>query len=237
MATRARGERTRQDIINAALRLFAVHGYQPTSTCDIIEAVSISKGAFYHHFKSKQDLALTVLDQVRSQYEEMVAQPTQQQPDPGARLGQMIRTVVELNNSGRWNNCLLLSRLVQETTELEGPLKERVVATINWLVGLCAESVTQAQQAGAVNGTFDPQELSRLVISSLLGAVSVEELGEHIMTLRGVANQLLQLLGLGAIAEASSPATTDQATQPPASGETDEGFGPNEGFGTRESFS
>ena len=226
MATRARGERTRQDIINAALRLFAVHGYQATSTTDIIEAVSISKGAFYHHFKSKQDLALTVLDQMRSQYDEMVAQPTQQQPDPAARLGQMIHTLVELNGSGRWNNCLLLSRLVQETAELDGPLKERVVATIEWLVDFGAESVIQAQQAGVLSGSLDPRELSRLILSAVLGAVSGEELSENVVTLRGVADQLLRLLGLGGTAKFSATAATDQAAQPdesPTSSQEDEG--------------
>jgi AcrR family transcriptional regulator len=44
------------EILDAAERLFAIRGYDATTVKDIISAVSIAKGTFYYHFKSKEDV-------------------------------------------------------------------------------------------------------------------------------------------------------------------------------------
>lgn len=46
----------KQEVLVTAMRLFATHGYEQTSINQIIAALSISKGAFYHHYSSKEDL-------------------------------------------------------------------------------------------------------------------------------------------------------------------------------------
>ncbi|HEV7274793.1 MAG TPA: TetR/AcrR family transcriptional regulator [Devosiaceae bacterium] len=46
----------RTEILDCARRLFASQGYDATSISQIIAAVGISKGAFYHHFAAKEDL-------------------------------------------------------------------------------------------------------------------------------------------------------------------------------------
>jgi AcrR family transcriptional regulator len=46
----------RAEIIEAAMRLFIERGYDATSINHIIGRAGISKGAFYHHFQSKEDL-------------------------------------------------------------------------------------------------------------------------------------------------------------------------------------
>jgi AcrR family transcriptional regulator len=46
----------RQELLDIALKLFATRGYDETSVNDVIEAAGLSKGAFYHHFSSKEDL-------------------------------------------------------------------------------------------------------------------------------------------------------------------------------------
>jgi TetR/AcrR family transcriptional regulator, cholesterol catabolism regulator len=47
--------------IETAMKLFAEKGYHFTSIQDIVEAWGISKGAFYHHFSSKEDLMLSIV--------------------------------------------------------------------------------------------------------------------------------------------------------------------------------
>lgn len=49
-------ESLRDQIVSAALGLFREQGYQSTSLQDIITAAKCSKGGFYHHFASKEDL-------------------------------------------------------------------------------------------------------------------------------------------------------------------------------------
>ena len=57
-----RSEETRSKIIASAIKLFSNRGYNAASVDDICADAGISKGAFYHHFKSKQDLFLALLD-------------------------------------------------------------------------------------------------------------------------------------------------------------------------------
>jgi AcrR family transcriptional regulator len=46
----------KQELLLTAMRLFAAQGYEQTSINQIIAALNISKGAFYHHYSSKEDL-------------------------------------------------------------------------------------------------------------------------------------------------------------------------------------
>lgn len=57
-----RSEETRIKIIESAIKLFSNRGYNKASVDDICEEAGISKGAFYHHFESKQALFLALLD-------------------------------------------------------------------------------------------------------------------------------------------------------------------------------
>jgi AcrR family transcriptional regulator len=57
-----RSEETRTRILESAIKLFSNSGYNKASVDDICAEAGISKGAFYHHFKSKQELFLALLD-------------------------------------------------------------------------------------------------------------------------------------------------------------------------------
>src|SRR5271167_3848983 len=46
----------RAELIDCAQRLFLQKGYERTTINDVIEATALSKGAFYHHFRAKEDL-------------------------------------------------------------------------------------------------------------------------------------------------------------------------------------
>lgn len=62
MATQQRGEETRSRILEAAVTAFAKQGYDATGVAEICRRADVSKGAFYHHFSSKQALFLELLD-------------------------------------------------------------------------------------------------------------------------------------------------------------------------------
>ena len=51
-----KGEEKRQELLNAAEKLFCAKGYEGTSVQDILNVAEMSKGGFYHHFASKEDV-------------------------------------------------------------------------------------------------------------------------------------------------------------------------------------
>ena len=57
-----RSERSKGQILDAALKLFSHHGYGATSVRDIAEAAGVSKGNVYHHFEDKEAIFRELLD-------------------------------------------------------------------------------------------------------------------------------------------------------------------------------
>lgn len=67
-------EETVNLILDVAFRLFMEKGYERTSIQDIINNLGgLSKGAIYHHFKSKEDILVAVTDRMTAESNRMLA--------------------------------------------------------------------------------------------------------------------------------------------------------------------
>lgn len=74
MARNKHPEETVNLILNVAFRLFMEKGYEHTSIQDIIDQLGgLSKGAIYHHFKSKEDILIAVTDKMTAESNQMLA--------------------------------------------------------------------------------------------------------------------------------------------------------------------
>lgn len=61
MPVQQRGEETRTRILDVAQEAFARYGYDATGVAEICRRAGVTKGGFYHHFPSKQDVFLEML--------------------------------------------------------------------------------------------------------------------------------------------------------------------------------
>jgi AcrR family transcriptional regulator len=105
LARRPQSERraaTRAGLLDAAEELFAERGFAGTSLADVAEAAGVSKGAIYHHFPSKDDLFLALLEQHfaerRSAVERIAAAPGKAATE---------RLVAEIPQDRLWNLLFL----------------------------------------------------------------------------------------------------------------------------------
>ena len=55
---------TRQTILQKAFELVYVKGYQTTSIDDIIATTQVTKGAFYYHFKTKDEMGIAIINEI-----------------------------------------------------------------------------------------------------------------------------------------------------------------------------
>jgi len=62
MTQEERSEKSRQQILDAALKLFSHRGYGATSVRDVAEEAGLSKGNVYHHFPDKESIFRALLD-------------------------------------------------------------------------------------------------------------------------------------------------------------------------------
>jgi AcrR family transcriptional regulator len=86
---RARGEfprgGTRERIQSIALELFAEQGYEKTSLREIAERLDVTKAALYYHFRSKEDIVRSFVEDYRAELEEVIAWGASQPRTPETR--------------------------------------------------------------------------------------------------------------------------------------------------------
>jgi AcrR family transcriptional regulator len=105
LAVRTQAERraaTRAQLLSAAERVIAERGFAAASLGEIAESARVSKGALYHHFASKDDLLLTLLDQHFQQWIDVSARIGADPADQAPR-----RMVEEVPFDRRWNLLFL----------------------------------------------------------------------------------------------------------------------------------
>jgi AcrR family transcriptional regulator len=89
------GDRTTRDhIVEAADRLFYRQGYEHTSFADIAGVVEISRGNFYHHFKSKDEILHAVIEARLAGTRQMLERWEIEGGSPADRIGSFIRILI-----------------------------------------------------------------------------------------------------------------------------------------------
>ena len=89
------GEKTTRDqIVEAADRLFYRQGYEHTSFSDIADAVQISRGNFYYHFKTKDEILDAVIGARLANTREMLEQWEIEGDRPEDRIRSFIHMLI-----------------------------------------------------------------------------------------------------------------------------------------------
>ncbi|GGJ96454.1 putative HTH-type transcriptional regulator YerO [Lentibacillus kapialis] len=119
-----------EELMDAAVQLFQQNGFHATSVADITEACGISKGAFYKHFNSKENMILKLLQQY---YDDMFSEADRPQDvyNQSPLLVLKRKIMVELEKSLEYRSFFLA--LLTEFPPYEtGPIPEflsRIQAT------------------------------------------------------------------------------------------------------------
>src|SRR6478672_6361672 len=88
-------ERRREEILDAAARLFAERGYSETDTQVLAEELGVGKGTLYRYFPSKRALFLAAADRVMRRLRQRVDERLANIQEPFERIAVGIRTFLE----------------------------------------------------------------------------------------------------------------------------------------------
>jgi TetR/AcrR family transcriptional regulator, transcriptional repressor for nem operon len=86
---------TRDQIVAAADRLFYQRGYEPTSFSDIADVVRISRGNFYYHFKTKDEILDAVIEARLADTRALLEQWEAEGRTPADRIRSFIRILIK----------------------------------------------------------------------------------------------------------------------------------------------
>lgn len=187
----ARAHATRRAILESAAAAFARGGLAGTSLNDLIRGSGLTKGAFYFHFASKQDLAVAVF---RSKQEQLLAgMAAAVRPDDPAleRLVAMLEARVELLGEDPSLRCVL--QLGQELRIGADPDSE-YAGFQETAIAVIADLLAEGRRDGSVRADVDPREDAETAFAAILGIDALSDLlsGGEDLTVRN--QRLVSLL-------------------------------------------
>src|SRR6266446_5835341 len=118
LATKPAGEKTRELILQTALKLFRGCGFEVTTMRDIGQAAKVATGAAYYYFTSKEAIVLAYYDQVQRRHAEKVREEWKGNSGLRARLGILLHSKLEILKDDR----RFLGALFRYTGDPEHPL-------------------------------------------------------------------------------------------------------------------
>jgi AcrR family transcriptional regulator len=164
IARQTRSEVTRRKIIDAAVELFNDVGYSNAGLGDIIERAGMTKGALYHHFNSKEALAVAIIND-GSDILLRTFQGISRSSAPA--LESMIHGVLVTVNLGNTDKLVRMGAVL-----LRIFAKFSEASTLNYGVWLAemAEQARRAQAEGDLRDDIDAQAAGEFIVSTMLGA-------------------------------------------------------------------
>lgn len=159
-----RSARTRGALLEAAARGLSRYGYSNLVLEAVAREAGYTRGALYHQFKDKEDLALAVVDWVDKTWWHEVGELAERQPDPVAALIALARghTVFCRRDVAR-----VMMALRVEFSGQDHPVGREVQRISRALVKRCASLI----EAGRRNGSIPPGPPAKAVALAFLGAV------------------------------------------------------------------
>jgi AcrR family transcriptional regulator len=158
----------RAQILEAATRVFAEHGYHGTCVSDLVSAAGVARGTFYLYFESKDQIFLALLDGLLVDLRSNV-HGVDLAPGAAPMLAQLqgivsriLRAVVE--------NRALTRIIFREAVALDARIDERLVKFYADLHGWVARSLVVGQALGSIRA-FDVELAASCIVGCFRGVV------------------------------------------------------------------
>jgi len=186
MTTAQHDSKTR--FLDAALELIRTQGYASTTVDDLCNAAQLTKGSFFHHFKSKDDLALAAADHFGRMAENLFAHaPYHGLADPLARVLGYVDFRRSLLQGDLPAITCLLGTLVQETYATHPDIREACERHITAHAAGLVDDIAEARRRHAPQARWSAESLAMFTQATLQGAFILAKARQN----TGVADEAL----------------------------------------------
>ena len=200
--TRSRGTRvrapeaTRERLVAAAFEEIHRHGYQGAGLDTILANAGVTKGALYHHFTDKADLAHAVIDEVIRglTLTRWTGPLATYSGDPISGIQMVLKVVADEFCDDRLVDKVELgcplNNLAQEMSPLDERFRRRVAVVFEtWI-----ESFAQALERGSVRRDVDARKIATFVVASVEGSFGLAKNAKSAPLLRENLEVLTEFL-------------------------------------------
>jgi len=165
---------TRDKLLQAAFTEIHLHGFQAASIANILRDTGLTKGALYHHFPTKQELGLAVIEEVVSeQLDALIFSRVRDSEQPVCALLQLIddsrrRPELEAIALG----CPL-NNLMQEMSPLDEAFKLRLNSILFTWQSVVEAALRGEQKSGGVRAEVDCHAAALFIVSAWEGCIGI----------------------------------------------------------------
>jgi AcrR family transcriptional regulator len=199
-AARAQGREAREELLSAALRVFARRGYRAAGVEEIAAEAGYSKGALYWHFSGKEDLLLTLLEEridtpMRERFALLASAPPERDMSVEATRAFAKQLDGErealLLEGEYWSLAIRDPELRARYAERQSELRRDLAVAME----------ARARHLGTPDLTMPAEEVARIVMS-IIGGLSVDELIEPGSVRPELLGEALAVVYAGLVARA-----------------------------------
>lgn len=181
---------TRQRILEAGFAEIHRHGFQAASVANILADTGLTKGALYHHFPSKKDLGLAVVDEmVGARLFERYVGPLREAAHPAQALIELIGMKQGISEEFIRLGCPL-NNLMQEMSPVDEEFRNRLNRILSLWQDSFEEALRRAQVAGEVRGEVNCHAAALFIVSAWEGCTGVAKNMQSVEAFRACMSQL-----------------------------------------------
>lgn len=177
VVTQPRAFETREKILQAASRLFALKGYHDTKLEEVLGTAQVSKGAFFHQFRDREDLGFAVLDWHMDRRRQLLDAIEQElspdkQTDPLQRVFRRLDAIAEMvrRREGRKGGCII-GNMSTALSDCHDGFRKRLAECFDEMAQEFIPHLQAAARQGRVTRRTNTSELARYVVTVIEGAI------------------------------------------------------------------
>lgn len=161
----------RARLLTAALSVIRMKGYTATSVDELCAAAGVTKGAFFHHFKSKDDLAVAAVEHwTETTGAFFAAAPYNAHPDPLDRVLAYIDFRKSIIQGEVPEFTCLVGTIVQEAYATRPDVRDACAESIFGHASTLALDIAQAKAVRVIEGDWTAEDLAQHTQAVIQGA-------------------------------------------------------------------
>ena len=175
--TQPRAFETREKILQAASRLFALKGYHDAKLEEVLNTAQVSKGAFFHQFRDREDLGFAVLDwhmDRRRQLLDAIEQelPLARRGDPLQQVFRRLDAIQEMvrRREGCKGGCIV-GNMSTALSDCHDGFRKRLAECFEEMAQEFLPHLEAAARQGRVTRRTNTGELARYIVTVIEGAI------------------------------------------------------------------